>query len=469
MSTDASLQESLRRQLEGRWEHVEQARVRYDGLLQQLGAFDWRQRLRSQPERLTSVHEQEPHLTEVLDYVEHRAEREHWPANHPGLSVLRALRSQRTRLEKLARKRLAVLTSEKGASLHEVLGRLETLLREPLPEHPGSTEPMLLTEESPAGHFCLTPQRLYWKPNSGEPVQVVLASLPPGRVSSRHGWLLVEGARTVRVPAGRRARYLAALVEALRQVALEREDSPGPGALVTSKAWCHVQHRGGVVDADWGVCVLRPGYVAFLPARNRDELGSWLFNKTQRDPRALRQEELLVELLQRLPEAAFDAWVESLARAARGGCFWPAGSAELFRPWGPDASRGFRLVSQGRVLTVPTPLVPGSPADALLQRWPPYEGARHLDPSVLHRMRRHFPALVLLLFGSLLGPAIALAANDAPAWLPMFCTVLGVVGSCAYAKGKGYSPLLGLPSLLVCGWSFFLIFRKDRNTPPPLE
>ena len=468
MGTDASLQESLRRQLEGRWEHVEQARVRYEGLLQQLGSSDWRQRLRAQPERLTSVREQEPGLTEVLDYVEHRARHEHWPANHPGLTVLRMLRSQRTRLEKLARRRLTTLTSETGSSLPEVLGRLDTLLREPLPQLPGEDEPVLLDEGDAAGHLWLTPKRVLWVPYSGEPVQVLLASLLPGRISSRRGELRVEGARTVTVPAGSRARYLAALLEAVRRVARLPEPSPGPGEAVTCRAWFHMQHTGGVADAAWGVCVLRPGYVVFLPARNTHPIAHWLLNKDRRDPAALRREELLVELLRQLPEADFDASVEALARAS-GGCFWPAGTAELFRPRGPEARRGFRLVREGRVLTVHTPLAHGSLAASLVERWPAYTGPHQLDPAVLHRMRRHVPTLVLLLGSSGVSPAILLALSDASPWFSLLGTLLGLVGSCAYAKAKGYSPLLGLPSLAVCGWPLFLLFRKDRNTPPPLE
>jgi hypothetical protein len=468
MGTDSSLQASLRRQLEGRWERVEQAQARYGGLHQQLASRDWRQLLRSQPEPLATVREQEPGVEEVLTYVEHRAQREHWPANHPGLTGLQTLRAQRTRLEVLARKRLASLTSDTRASLSEVLGLLETLLREPLPEPPQPGEPVLLedAETSAAGRVWLTPERLLWVPRFAEPVQVLLASLPPGRISSRFGWVHVEGPRTVRVPAGRRAPYLAAVLEALRKVAQLREPSLWQGEIVTCRAFCHVQHKGGVADADWGVCVLRPGYVAFLPARPGGHIGHWLLNKDRRDLSALRQEESLVETLWRLPEAEFDAAMESLARAG-GGCFWRAGTAELFRPQGQEASQGFRLVAEGRVLTVRAPLSRGSPAASLVNLWPAYVGPRQLDPSIPHRVYRHVPAVALMLAGLLLPYAFVVLGTAFPG-LSLLGTLLLLVGCCVYAKGKGYSPLLGLPSLLICAWPFVLFFKKDRNTPPPL-
>jgi hypothetical protein len=73
------LLESLRRQLEGRWEHIEQARERYTQLTRQLDSFHWKHALRSQPALLKETREQEAELTEVLTYMEHRASREQWP------------------------------------------------------------------------------------------------------------------------------------------------------------------------------------------------------------------------------------------------------------------------------------------------------------------------------------------------------------------------------------------------------
>jgi hypothetical protein len=488
MGTAASLQESLRRQLEGRWERVEQARVRYGELHQQLASRDWRQLLRAQPERLAAVREQEPGVEEVLTYVEHRAQREHWPASHPGLTGLHALRAWRTRLEALARRRLATLTSDTRALLSEVLGLLETLLREPLPEPPRQGVPVLLEDAATfsAGRVWLTPERLLWVPRFAEPVQVLLASLPPGRISSRLGWVHVEGPRTVRVPAGRRARYLVAVLELLRRVAQLREPTPWQGEIVTCRAFCHVQHQGGMADADWGVCVLRPGYVAFLPARPGGHIGHWLLNKDRRDLSALCQEESVVEALRRLPEAEFDAAMESLARAG-GGCFWRAGTAELFRPQGQEASQGFRLVSEGRVLTVRPRWPPsrGRLVASLVERWPRYEGPRHLDPtSVLSRVFGRVPSLALILAGTVLpdalrllvlsvNPPLVLQVNSSfELWL--LSALLATWGCCAYAKRKGDSPLLGLPWLATSMfpfpvWPLVLLFRKDRNLPPPLE
>lgn len=264
--------DALRRQLEGRWEHIEQARERYTQLTRQLGSFQWQSALRSQPALLKETREQEAELTEVRSYVEHRASREQWPREHPGLRVLQELRARRAKLESLVHKRLAQSALQNGASLAESLGELETLALAPPPRPPGVDDAVLFEDWmlswSTPGRVWLTPKRLLWRPWSGEPVQVPLASLERDAITLLPGWLGVHVRRVgLTLFSLSYARTLASLLRLGQRTAPLSQEQPQVHDVVTSLAYR--RHVDYAAPLRWGLAVFRPHGVALLPASHR--------------------------------------------------------------------------------------------------------------------------------------------------------------------------------------------------------
>jgi hypothetical protein len=92
-----------------------------------LGAADWSDALRGQPELLRVAREQVPLLEEARACVARRARQQAWSEDHPLHGVLQTLQAQQTRLDALARKRLAGLWGLERLSFVEVLEQLETV------------------------------------------------------------------------------------------------------------------------------------------------------------------------------------------------------------------------------------------------------------------------------------------------------------------------------------------------------
>lgn len=270
---------AFRIQLEGRLEVIERAQVLQATLMRTLRGVGWRLRLRRRPGSLVALRGLEPGLAEALERVERRARQELWPEAHPARELVRAFHAERARLEALLRARLERLTLRTGTTFPELLGRLEELVLAPAAPLPGASEDVLLHGKrdlarmvyrrlplylppllvvvgwgstllsgqvlgvlyllfclgvlialplsmdllSP-GQFWVTPERLVWKGLFSEAVEVRLASIPPGGVSSpRRDTVLVEGDRKLTLTELPQARELAALLEQWRQRASSRE------------------------------------------------------------------------------------------------------------------------------------------------------------------------------------------------------------------------------------------------------
>jgi hypothetical protein len=346
--------EALRRQLEGRWERIERARERYTLLTRHLASFRWQGALRGQPELLKETREQEAELTEVLAYVEHRAGREQWPRQHPGLRVLQELRALRAKLERLAHERLAQSALQGEASLVEALSALETLALALPPRPPGADDPVLfedwmLSWPSP-GRLWLTPKRLLWQPWAGEPVQLPLASLGRDAVTLLPGWI---GVHVKRVGLTFFSLSYSDTLASLLRLGLRTEplahEQPRVLDVVTSPAYC--RHADNVYPERWGLAVFGPHGAALLPARHRTLLDLCLslagIRARQPQPSELRRLESLVEHLRRLPSGEFDHALRELTRA-RGGKFWPY--TELYPI--VDSTHEMGVQARGQLLVV---------------------------------------------------------------------------------------------------------------------
>jgi hypothetical protein len=453
---------ALRVQLEGRWERIERAQERYAALTRQLGSRHWRSVLRGEPGLLAAVREQEPGLDEVLEYVERRAQLERWPQEHPGPAMLRTLRSQRARLAALGRKRLEQWGLRSGASFAEVLGGLESRVHAPVPQPPGESEPVLAAGRSwlTPRRFWLTPERLVWLPWRGEPEQVLLNNLQPERISLLPGGVGVrlEGDRRVSLAGLPRARSLAVL---LKLYSRKRRGAGAPvRELITRRGYLDALGTGREEDRLWGLCLLRPGYLAFLPERQptlRDRLFHLVGAASRPVPEEFRWLDVLVKQLRQLPEEEFDSHLEAFVRA-RGGSIWP--THELNRSPVLEGSGPRFMVHRRSVVGIPE-----ARQEALeqffRQHWPALRAAR---PSW---WRRHAPSLMLLLLSLALsaGPLFKGTLPDPGLFLFQLANVPWLLAFMRYARVKGYPPLLGLLSLAPCiGWIILLILQ-DRNAP----
>jgi hypothetical protein len=466
--------ESLRRQLEGRWERIERARERYTRLTRLLSSYPWQSALRGQPALLKETREQEAELTEVLAYVEHRAQREQWPRKHPGLRVLQELRTQRVKLEALAHKRLTQATLQSGASFAEALSGLEALTLALPPRPPGADDPVLfedwmLSWPSP-GRVWLTPKRLLWQPWFGDPLQVPLASLEPEAITLLPGWIGVHLKRMgLTLFSLSYAETLASLLRLARRTVHLAPGPPQANDIATSPAYCRdVDHA---LPERWGLGVFGPQGVALLPARHRTLLDLCLslvgIRAREPQPSELRQLESLVEHLRRLPPGEFDHALRELTRA-RGGRFWPPTGFQRLPGAGQEAvfQAGTQclVVPQARqVFDLPPSIgISPSPERPLL--------ARFLSPVGRwwrkHKLKLGITAGLALSYTSALweplpGQALMYAGYALFAWACM-----------SYTKSRGYTVLPGLLAsflfpLLACFplMFVFLIWDGPKRKP----
>jgi hypothetical protein len=376
----------------------------YTGLLRMMRSPRWKRLLRANPERLREARELEPLLRELLAHGEGCSQ---------GLLLL-----QRKRLEVLARKRLSHFTRRGASSLTEMLGRLETLLGEPLPQPPGHDEPVLLEGRQgwrhllswpgtwvfallavtnryglerfgrPApllvaggalvlyfhlrctGRFWLTSKRLMWQPRFGEPVQVSLASIASGGISAMPAWgeVRVEGERTLTVRHVGHAGLLASLIDLHRQspFAGAVDGTPRVHEVSVLPAWRAPEDARPGQRAEPGVAVLRPGYAAFLPAEGYAEVFRGLAGPGARKPEADVTVEVLVEHMRLLSEAEFDVRMRQ-AVLASGGELWHAD--EMRSGPVPGSGRVYRLGARGVGVELRLDAAQVEATDRIVRRW----------------------------------------------------------------------------------------------------
>ncbi|MFL5357286.1 hypothetical protein [Archangium sp.] len=303
--------EDVRRQLEGRLETVEAARARYASLESLLSGSGWKRHLREHPEALQAVLRQEPAFEEAQARIQRRTQTDQWPEDLPVLATVRETRALRARLEALVHKRLRSLSRVSStASLVEALARLERIVLEPMPLEPMAGEVRVLEGDSaetrapfilfPAillglmathfvgglgafvmmllliasvfftvarsGRFWLTNERFVWKPLVGEPVQIPLRSIPADGIRSTPFSVRVVGDRTLHLLHPKNQQVdLGAVLEVQRQPPLLGSTAAERLADVA----CYEATLSQGNSSRKGFAVLRPGYVAFLPA-NRD-------------------------------------------------------------------------------------------------------------------------------------------------------------------------------------------------------
>ncbi len=365
----------------------------------------WKRLLRAHAERLREARELEAPVLELLALGEE------------GKSP-RTLRQRRARLEVLARKRLARFTRRGGASLGEVLGSLEALVREPVPQPPGRDEPVLLEgaqgwrhllawpgswvfalltltnrhwmarlgHPGPllvaggafllyfhlrcSGRFWLTSKRLMWQPRFGEPVQVSLESIAPGGISALPAWgeVRVEGHRSFTVRHAGHAGRLAALLDLHRRPPFLGAVDGSPRVVEVSvlPASRRPEPARSGQRAEPGVAVLRPGYAAFLPAHRHAEIFRSLAGPEAQRPDADATVELLVEHMRLLPEAEFDARMRQ-AVLASGGELWHAD--EVRSGSAPVKGAVHRFSARGMGLDVQTDSAQAEATDRIVRRW----------------------------------------------------------------------------------------------------
>ncbi|KFA87116.1 hypothetical protein [Archangium violaceum] len=383
-------------------EVVAQGDACYTGLLRVMRSPRWKRLMRAQPDWLRGALRLETPVRELLA--------------RDGGGCPRLLR-QRERLEVLARKRLSHFTRRGGASLGEVLGRLETLLSEPRPQPPGGDEPVLLEGRQglrnllswpgtwvfallaitnryglerfgrPApmlfaggalvlyyylrctGHFWLTAKRLMWQPRFGEPVQVSLASIGSKGISALPAWgqVRVEGDRAFTVRHAGQASLLASLLDLHRQspFAGEVDGTPRVHEVSVLPAWRAPERARAGEKSEPGVAVLRPGYAAFLPAERYADVFRVLTGPGTRKPEADVTVELLVEHMRLLSEPEFDVRMRQVVLAS-GGELWHADEVRS----GPAVDNGrVRLGARGMGMELLADAAQAEATDRIVRRW----------------------------------------------------------------------------------------------------
>ncbi|WNG49941.1 hypothetical protein F0U60_41835 [Archangium minus] len=342
----------IRRQLEGRFDALEAARKPYAELEGLLRSWKWERLLHANLELLREVTRQEPVLEELLVRLHKRAEAEAWPEEIPELRLSRELEARRQRLGALIHKRLRWPTPE--GSLAEALGQLaqHVLQGIPSPLHarerllfrgafrPSLKSPFWLSLSIPlslhsypaagalwllmallwfgfqyrrSGNCWLTQERLVWKPRNGQPVQVLLRSIPPQGIrrilNSVH--VEVEDSFPIQLEslAKTDAERLITLLELYRQ-------PPLLGAAVSERpldAVCIPGLRRKVPGGAWvephvepGCLVIRPDRIAFIPTQDGASVLAALGGTWSAPLRSGLPVSLLFEQLRWLPEADFD-------------------------------------------------------------------------------------------------------------------------------------------------------------------
>lgn len=469
---DPSL-DSLRRQLEGRWEHLERARTRYTGLARRLDSFQWRQELRKSPGLVRETREREAELGEVLTYVEQRAQREQWPAQHPGLKVVRELHAQRRELEGALNRCLARPRRRGTLPFLQLLEQVEALALEPEPEPPTPDEFVLVQggewAQGARSRYWLTARRLLWRTWDGTLLQVKLDTLAPGDVQREAaGWgVRVEGPRSTFLRYGWGVGPMANLIGFCRALSAAPAEAPQVQDLFVCRAYSHGEHFPS--EARRGVAIFRPGSVVFLPTRRLTAVDhlSRLFGREVRraEDAELLWQEALVEHLRQLSPHEFDGMLRDLVQA-RDGLYWP--SAEVRSA--PDAETQFRFARGGRILGVDRSARLDVLKSFIAEHMPNILGMRRQS-----WMRSHWSlfkiqgviGLGMLLF---LQPFVGL-------WLPKLMggwvwgsailTRVAFSWACMrYAKAKNRPPLMGLGlSVLGMMGGLFLFFSTQKKKP----
>ena len=374
----------------------------YARLSRMMHSLRWRQGVRTQGAWLREARELDMPVLELL-------------AREQGRS-LKGLRARRNRLEGLVRERLGRLTRSEPGSLVEGLNLLERVVNAPVPQPPGSGEPVLLEGTQRGRHvltwpgmwvfallafayrqelvrhgnplplllaggalwllfslrytgrFWLTSKRLVWQPRFGEAVQVSLASIAEDGLRALPAWgeVRIQGDRKVTVRHARLAGRLAALVDLQRCAPFlgTADGTPQVNEVSVLPAWREPGHPQA--RAQQGVAVLRPGYAAFLPAHRAGEIfRGWV------GPQALAPEadvtlELLVEHLRLLPDADFDAHLRQ-AVFSHGGELWLAD--EVHPHPAPGAGEVYRLRGRGRGMEMRPNGAQAEAAHRIVRQW----------------------------------------------------------------------------------------------------
>lgn len=317
----------IRLQLEGRLEVVEGARERYARLASVLSGWRWWPRLSRQLRVLHRVWQYEPELEEALARVLHRAEVAGWPATLPLLERVREVAALRTRVEALARQRLAELGLESAeGSLAQVLSRLEERARQRFHPRSATTEQRVPR----VSEWGLLATGLLGLLLTAGLVGALVNVLHPHGLDEEQEWLalsLILGGglvtvvwRLVRVVRGR----------------FSLPWQPLPGATRTERL-PDVACFEAELDGRKGHAVFRPEWAAFLP---------------QAQPPAVSTPWLVKEL-RWLPAQAFESQLAQ-ALEASGGRRWEVGKLRLERP--PEPEPGLLRFSEGpHHLTVHVP------------------------------------------------------------------------------------------------------------------
>jgi hypothetical protein len=333
----------------------------------------------------------------------------------------------------------------------------------PLPQPPAENEPVLAEGRFwlAGGRFWLTPQRLVWSPWRGEPQQLSLATLSPEHITLLPGaeGVRLEGDRRVTLTGVPQARSLAVLLKLYTR----KWKSAGAHVreLISRRASLDLLGSGREQDRAWGVCLLQPGYMAFLPERRptwRDRLRRLVGAASPSEPAERRRLEVLVNQLRKLPAEEFDQHLKELVRV-RGGMIWP--SIELHRARNREGQGPRILIRKRSVLAIPDAR-PGFVEQYFQQHWPNAWTAIRSS-----WWRRHFTSLLLLLVS--VGWWVLPLLSGAPPGVGMslfhMSNVPYVLAFMRYVRVKGYSPLLGLLALTPCiGW-LILLALHDKNEP----
>jgi len=317
--------------------------------------------------------EQVPLLEEARACVARRARQQAWSEDHPLHGVLQTLQAQQTRLDALARKRLAGPWGLERLSFVEVLEQLETVLLEPvllealddrhlkrflLPcclgamalawcAHEGMRQYLdpavslllatllvlvfgqlllVLVSTWLTGRFWLTPKRLVWQPSFGQRVQVRLASIAPADITCLPGGseLQVRGEQSITLHSTFLAEPLAALLAHYRQPSVPKP--PRLLEVVTYPARMLRPPGIGAQHEEHGLVVLRPGFVAFLPEPQPSSLFLLFTHLLGPGHDHLLRDlpmERLVERLRVLSDARFEECLVQAFHVRKGQCWSP--------------------------------------------------------------------------------------------------------------------------------------------------
>lgn len=404
---EAPSQGDVRRQLEGRVELLEVACERYRMLGTALRHFRWQRALRARRALVAEVLEHEPAVLEALERTRRRAEAEGWPARDPVLTAVRELERWRERLHARVRRRLGEEPAPGGgeASLAEGLARLDASVGKPVRLTLAPAEAyifeakktwagpklvvicggallglllygglsavtgiwgvlfgLLLSMASARGLFLtlhdeglvLTTERLLWTPVRVEPVEVRLDSIPEGGVGVEpSGTLVVQGERTVRVRglALETARFVAFLVDVLRQPGLLDRVQAGRGVMVGAVCFPAVLHHASGAVGQQGQAVLTSRAVFLLP----EDAGPQLLRlatglTTEQVPLAW-----VVEMLRWLPEPGLETYLTQAAQALGGLCWWRQDASYLLSEPFLRPSRVIIYSTAGKLQGTPDP------------------------------------------------------------------------------------------------------------------